>query len=549
MHPELAREKIDNKEDDNKSKEPNQEGEAKNKNHKKSHKARINQHTGSFPRKLASGKLVGNLEDWNEVTNKRKKALVDEVIDIAAGDIIENLAGKIIPEDASQSLENIQDDENKTEHIKDIGEQEDSDNTTREEEVQVANNLQLAVIQEEDTVFTISNKALIWNFRSVKSHKAFPRVQSLHRHHNFAFVAILEPFQHMTTLNRYKTRFKMSLEFNNVNGKIWIFVNLGYEPAIVSNSDQQITLRLKDLSSGQFLVHNSVYAKCHGALRQSLWEEIFNLSQDMTNPWSIWGNFNVVLNEEEKIWGLPINYVLADDFKTCIDSLVTKDDNEALGKRPEMQEVKNAIFNLNGDSACGPDGLTGRLFQACWDIVGYDILKMVLSAIVPLACVIKELNKIFAKFFWNNKEVGRSKHWAAWEKVCLPKEEGGLGFRSIADISKAMYAKLWWKFRTQNSLWANFLWNKYCKKQIPTLHDKAWWTKNSKGTFTIKSAWELLRNKEEVHEDFSLLWRKGLPFKISFLNWRIWKGKLPVGQLLHSWSTNTSSDCSCCHSP
>ncbi|KAG5605598.1 hypothetical protein H5410_027090 [Solanum commersonii] len=173
MHPELAREKIDNKEDDNKMKEPNKEGEEKNKNHKKSHEARINQHTGSFPRKLASGKLVGNLEDWNEVTSKRKKgkvyplgwrdngdlsALVDEVIDIAAGDIIDNLVGKIIQEDASQSLENIQDDENKTEHIKDIGEQEDSDNTTREEEVQVANNLQLAVIQEEYTVLTIRNK-------------------------------------------------------------------------------------------------------------------------------------------------------------------------------------------------------------------------------------------------------------------------------------------------------------------------------------------------------------------------------------------------------
>ncbi|KAK4727147.1 hypothetical protein R3W88_032064 [Solanum pinnatisectum] len=46
-------------------------------------------------------------------------ALVDEVIGTAPGDIIENLDGKIMQEDASQSLENIQDDENKTEHIKD----------------------------------------------------------------------------------------------------------------------------------------------------------------------------------------------------------------------------------------------------------------------------------------------------------------------------------------------------------------------------------------------------------------------------------------------
>lgn len=50
----------------------------------------------------------------------------------------------------------------------------------------------------------------------------------------------------------------------------------------------------------------------------------------------------------------------------------------------------------------------------------------------------------------------------------MPKQEGGLGFRSMFDVSQTMYAKLWWRFRTQNSLWSNFVWNKYCKKRIPT---------------------------------------------------------------------------------
>lgn len=93
----------------------------------------------------------------------------------------------------------------------------------------------------------------------------------------------------------------------------------------------------------------------------------------------------------------------------------------------------------------------------------------VLSAITPPICVIKELHRIFAKFFWSTKESGRSKHWSEWVKMCIPKQEGGLGFRSIFDVSKALYAKLWWRFRTQNNLWSNFLWNKYCKKQIPSL--------------------------------------------------------------------------------
>ncbi|XP_060182380.1 uncharacterized protein LOC132612050 [Lycium barbarum] len=91
----------------------------------------------------------------------------------------------------------------------------------------------------------------------------------------------------------------------------------------------------------------------------------------------------------------------------------------------------------------------------------------VLSAIRPPKCVIKELHRIFAGFFWNNKEDGRCRHWAAWLNMCIPKHEGGLGFKSIYDTSKALCAKLWWKFRTTSSLWDNFMWNKYCKKQIP----------------------------------------------------------------------------------
>ncbi|XP_060210793.1 uncharacterized protein LOC132637772 [Lycium barbarum] len=91
----------------------------------------------------------------------------------------------------------------------------------------------------------------------------------------------------------------------------------------------------------------------------------------------------------------------------------------------------------------------------------------VLSAIRPPKCVIKELYRIFARFFWNYKEEGRCRHWSYWFNMCLPKHEGGLGFRSIYGMSKALCAKLCWKFRTTSSLWANFMWNKYCKKQIP----------------------------------------------------------------------------------
>ncbi|KAK6782492.1 hypothetical protein RDI58_020288 [Solanum bulbocastanum] len=54
--------------------------------------------------------------------------------------------------------------------------------------------------------------------------------------------------------------------------------------------------------------------------------------------------------------------------------------------------------------------------------------------------------------------------------MCYPKVEGGLGFRSLHDVSKAFFAKLWWIFKTTtSSLWASFMWNKYCKKMHPTV--------------------------------------------------------------------------------
>nr|XP_016436744.1 PREDICTED: uncharacterized protein LOC107762858 [Nicotiana tabacum] len=92
-----------------------------------------------------------------------------------------------------------------------------------------------------------------------------------------------------------------------------------------------------------------------------------------------------------------------------------------------------------------------------------------LSVLDPPNSILGHLHKTFARFFWSTKEEGRSRHWASWQNLCLPKEEGGLGFRSLNDVSRELFAKLWWGFRTTKSLWSNFMWNKYCKKELPTM--------------------------------------------------------------------------------
>ncbi|KAG5611763.1 hypothetical protein H5410_023044 [Solanum commersonii] len=50
-----------------------------------------------------------------------------------------------------------------------------------------------------------------------------------------------------------------------------------------------------------------------------------------------------------------------------IQPLVTTEDNGLFIAIPEETEIKRVVFELNGESACGPDGFTGHFFQVCWD--------------------------------------------------------------------------------------------------------------------------------------------------------------------------------------
>ncbi|XP_075076692.1 putative mitochondrial protein AtMg00310 [Nicotiana tabacum] len=118
-----------------------------------------------------------------------------------------------------------------------------------------------------------------------------------------------------------------------------------------------------------------------------------------------------------------------------------------------------------------------------------------LSVLHPPKNIPEHLRKIFVRFFWSTKEEGRSRHWASWQNLCLPKEEWGLGFRSLYDMSRALFAKLWWRFRTTKSLWPNFMWNKYCKKEIPMV------VQFRKGSHVWR---QMLNAREEVEHEF--LW-------------------------------------------
>ncbi|CAI9766758.1 unnamed protein product [Fraxinus pennsylvanica] len=65
-------------------------------------------------------------------------------------------------------------------------------------------------------------------------------------------------------------------------------------------------------------------------------------------------------------------------------------------------------------------------------------------------------------FAEDSKEQARRFHWRSWKEIFLPTDEGGLGFRRLQDVVDTFCMKFSWLFRSQRSLWAQFLRDKYC---------------------------------------------------------------------------------------
>ncbi|XP_055818647.1 uncharacterized protein LOC129887548 [Solanum dulcamara] len=99
-----------------------------------------------------------------------------------------------------------------------------------------------------------------------------------------------------------------------------------------------------------------------------------------------------------------------------------------------------------------------------------------LSAITPTATTLKQIKSLIANFFWGWDKEKRKYHWASWETLSYPTEEGGIGMKNLKDVCQALQYKQWWTFRYKKTLWGSFLRAKYCQRAHPVI--KKWDTVN-----------------------------------------------------------------------
>ncbi|XP_074306132.1 uncharacterized protein LOC141641364 [Silene latifolia] len=159
----------------------------------------------------------------------------------------------------------------------------------------------------------------------------------------------------------------------------------------------------------------------------------------------------------------------------------------------------------------------------------------------------------------------------AWQQVCLPKTEGGLGIRYSQTWNIATVGKLvWWVYSKPDNLWVKWIhqiymkgidWDSYSPKNHMSGNWKAickvrdifqpgyssgTWLANG-GGYTVSSGYEWLRHREQKVGWAKLLWNKWSLAKHSFHCWLIFKNALNVKDKLFRHGISPDDICCICH--
>ncbi|GAV76599.1 hypothetical protein CFOL_v3_20072 [Cephalotus follicularis] len=110
------------------------------------------------------------------------------------------------------------------------------------------------------------------------------------------------------------------------------------------------------------------------------------------------------------------------------------------------------------------------------------------STFLLSAAVIKDCERTLRRFLWVGNGTSQKHSLVKWSNVCLPRQEGGLGIKSLKFCNQALLLKHIWNLLNDQSLWVQ-----WCKLNLIRKH--SFWILPSSGS--LSWSWRqilLLRN-------------------------------------------------------
>ncbi|XP_075654883.1 uncharacterized protein LOC142625058 [Castanea sativa] len=204
--------------------------------------------------------------------------------------------------------------------------------------------------------------------------------------------------------------------------------------------------------------------------------------------------------------------------------------------------------------------------------VGQAIPSYTMSCFKLPDSLCDELAGMVRKFWWGQNNGVDKMPWLSWEKMCSPKESGGMGFRDLKAFNLALLAKQGWRLQTcTNSLFYRVFRAKYFPEgdflskrewDLETIQstfmpidvdsilsialsltlpeDRLIWASTPTGKFTVKSAYRIAWQDRGDHaaeessnatcmkEFWKLIWRLRVPNQIQSFTWQACKNILPT---------------------
>ncbi|KAF3653375.1 putative phospholipid hydroperoxide glutathione peroxidase [Capsicum annuum] len=265
-----------------------------------------------------------------------------------------------------------------------------------------------------------------------------------------------------------------------------------------------------------------------------------------------------------------------------LPTIVSEAHNSELNKVPTMKKVKIAIMGLNRNNARGPDGTTGAFYQDAWNIIAKDLHQMIIAFFCgyELPGFITHTNMLvittmekYERFFGQKINEEKSALYlhknvsnGAVVMTEMRKRDTHIWFDNwtgVGDMYSIMQDSKEWDDRYQyvQDLVLSGKWNEELLKNLfskdmmahilhkvrppewSSVKDKAIWIFDPREKFTIKSAWQYVRQRKMTNDFYKQLWIKGLPFKIVFFLWKMWKEKIPVDDTIRRWGVEGTSKC------
>ena len=140
-----------------------------------------------------------------------------------------------------------------------------------------------------------------------------------------------------------------------------------------------------------------------------------------------------------------------------------------LGIPVDDHRLKNSDWNPSvNKTEKRMGGRLGRFLNmaGCTTLINSSLTSLVLFMLsfyeLPKG-VKKRLDRPRANFLWSGEGNKHKYHLIAWEKVCRPKDLGGLGILDLDFMNTALLSKWLWKLFNEETLWQRLLWDKYVK--------------------------------------------------------------------------------------